>query len=160
MKARLEKKLQTEVIELERELRIEIPRQIKVAVAHGDLKENAEYHAALERQNYVRARIGQIRKRLSDLSLINWGEVYCGTSRAAGPEAAERVAREIDTLPIEIVPVDRDLTRRAAELKAAHRLSYADCFAAALAQTRRGELVTGDQEFAPLKNRIKIVWIG
>jgi transcription elongation factor GreA len=75
MKARLELRLKTEVRELERELRIELPQQIKTAVALGDLKENAEYHAALERQRYVQARIGQIRKTLSDLSLINWGEI-------------------------------------------------------------------------------------
>ncbi len=75
MKERLERKLKQEVIGLDRELRIELPRQIKLAVALGDLSENAEYHAALERQTFVRARIGQIRKRLAELALVNWGDI-------------------------------------------------------------------------------------
>jgi len=75
MKDRLERKLKKDVIELERELVIELPRQIKLAVALGDLKENADYHAALERQTFVRARIGQMRKRLTDLSLVNWNDI-------------------------------------------------------------------------------------
>ena len=75
MKERLERKLRQEVLELERELRIELPRQIKAAAALGDLKENAEYHAALERQIFVRSRIASMRKRLADLSVINWGDI-------------------------------------------------------------------------------------
>lgn len=75
MKERLERKLKQEVIVLDRELRIELPRQIKLAVALGDLSENAEYHSALERQTFVRARIGQIRKRLAELALVNWGDI-------------------------------------------------------------------------------------
>ena len=75
MKDRLERKLKQQVIELDRELRIELPRQIKLAVALGDLSENAEYHAALERQTFVRARIGQFRKRLAELALVNWDNI-------------------------------------------------------------------------------------
>lgn len=55
---------------LERELRIELPQEIKRALAMGDLRENAEYHAALERQSFVKARIGQLRTRLGELSEI------------------------------------------------------------------------------------------
>jgi transcription elongation factor GreA len=75
MKARLEERLKKEVTELERELRVELPQQIKQAVAMGDLRENAEYKAALERQSYVQSRIGQLRKKLSDLSMINWKDI-------------------------------------------------------------------------------------
>jgi transcription elongation factor GreA len=64
-------KLEAELKDLERELTIDLPREIKVAVAMGDLRENAEYHAALERQRYVRARIGQLRERLSELGTMN-----------------------------------------------------------------------------------------
>jgi transcription elongation factor GreA len=60
-------KLEEELRALERELNVELPREIKTAVAMGDLRENAEYHAALERQRYVRARIGQLRTRLGEL---------------------------------------------------------------------------------------------
>jgi transcription elongation factor GreA len=64
-------KLEVELHALERELTIELPREIKTAVAMGDLRENAEYHAALDRQRYVRARIGQLQQRLSELGTMN-----------------------------------------------------------------------------------------
>jgi len=64
-------RLTTELKALEHEFRVELPREIKTAVAMGDLRENAEYHAALERQAFVRARIGQLRERLGTLNSIN-----------------------------------------------------------------------------------------
>ena len=60
---------------LEHEFRVELPKEIKTAVAMGDLRENAEYHAALERQTYVRARIGQLRERLGTLNSINLAQL-------------------------------------------------------------------------------------
>jgi transcription elongation factor GreA len=68
-------KLEEELHALERELNIELPREIKTAVAMGDLRENAEYHAALERQRFVRARIGQLRGRLSELGTMNLNNI-------------------------------------------------------------------------------------
>ena len=68
-------KLEKELGELEHEFRVELPREIKTAVAMGDLRENAEYHAALERQAFVRARIGQLRERLGALSAIDLTQV-------------------------------------------------------------------------------------
>lgn len=64
-------KLEEELHALERELTIDLPREIKTAVAMGDLRENAEYHAALDRQRYVRARIGQLQRRLSEIGTMN-----------------------------------------------------------------------------------------
>jgi transcription elongation factor GreA len=64
-------KIQEELRQLESELRTEIPHDLKIAVAMGDLSENAEYTAARNRQDYVRARIGNLRKRLSDLAMID-----------------------------------------------------------------------------------------
>lgn len=64
-------KIQDELRQLESELRNEIPQDLKIAVAMGDLSENAEYTAARNRQDYVRARIGNLRKRLADLSMID-----------------------------------------------------------------------------------------
>lgn len=64
-------KLEAELKSLERELRVELPQEIKTALAMGDLRENAEYHAALERQGFVRARIGQLRERLQELGMID-----------------------------------------------------------------------------------------
>ena len=71
----IREKLEGELKTLEYEFRIELPKEIGNAVAMGDLRENAEYKAALERQSYVRARIGQLRKRLGELSAINMGSI-------------------------------------------------------------------------------------
>jgi len=71
----IREKLEGELKTLEYEFRIELPKEIGNAVAMGDLRENAEYKAALERQSYVRARIGQLRKRLGELSAINVGSI-------------------------------------------------------------------------------------
>lgn len=68
-------RLEGELRGLEHELRVELPREIKTAVAMGDLRENAEYKAALERQAYVRARIGQLRDRLTTLSSVNLSQI-------------------------------------------------------------------------------------
>ncbi len=71
----LKKKLQEEIAVLENEFRIELPKEILKARAHGDLSENAEYHAAKERQGYVNARLGQLRARLRDLSMIDMSKI-------------------------------------------------------------------------------------
>jgi transcription elongation factor GreA len=65
------KKLQGEIVALEHELRTELPKEILKARAHGDLSENAEYHAAKERQAYVDARLVQLKARLRQLSLVD-----------------------------------------------------------------------------------------
>ncbi|MEE9591494.1 MAG: transcription elongation factor GreA [Thermodesulfobacteriota bacterium] len=65
------KQLEEKLKKLERELRIDIPIELKNAAAHGDLRENAEYTAAKERQSYLQARIAQIQSRISSLSSIN-----------------------------------------------------------------------------------------
>jgi transcription elongation factor GreA len=71
MPEEIKQKIQEELRQLETELRTEIPEELKRAVALGDLSENAEYQAARHRQDYVRARIGNLRKRLADLSMID-----------------------------------------------------------------------------------------
>ena len=72
---RIRERLEKELRALEHELRIELPREIQKATALGDLRENAEYHAALERQSYVRARIAQLQQRLSQLSSIRMSQI-------------------------------------------------------------------------------------
>jgi len=67
----LKKKLEEEIAALENELRIQLPREIAKARAHGDLSENAEYHAAKERQGMVNARLGQLRAQLRKLAMID-----------------------------------------------------------------------------------------
>lgn len=71
MKARILKRLEDEVAGLERELRTDLPLEIKRARELGDLSENAEYQAAKERQSYVQARLGMIRKRMAEIALMN-----------------------------------------------------------------------------------------
>ncbi len=75
MSENLKKKLQEEVRTLKYELNHELPAELKKAVAHGDLSENAEYTAARERQDYVKARLGQLVQRLSNLSLVNFNNI-------------------------------------------------------------------------------------
>ena len=69
------KKLQEEIAALETELRVELPKEILKARAHGDLSENAEYHAAKERQGLVSARLGQLGARLRELSMIDMSKI-------------------------------------------------------------------------------------
>ncbi|HOK45316.1 MAG TPA: transcription elongation factor GreA [Bryobacteraceae bacterium] len=73
--ADLKKKLEEEIAALEYELRNELPAEIRKARAHGDLSENAEYHAAKERQGYVNARLNQLRQRLAQLSMIDLSKI-------------------------------------------------------------------------------------
>ena len=71
----LKKRLEGEIAALENELRIELPKEILKARAHGDLSENAEYHAAKERQGYVNARLGQLQARLRLLSMVDMSKI-------------------------------------------------------------------------------------
>jgi transcription elongation factor GreA len=71
MKDRILKKFEEEIQLLDRELKIELPREIKRARELGDLSENAEYHAAKERQRLVESRISLLKKRVSEISLMN-----------------------------------------------------------------------------------------
>jgi len=68
-------KLEEELKALEHEFRVELPKEIRTAVAMGDLRENSEYKAALERQAYVRARISQLRERLGSINSLNMNQI-------------------------------------------------------------------------------------
>ncbi len=75
MPEHIKKKLEEEIRVLEHELTHELPKELKKAVAMGDLSENAEYHMAKQRQEFVRARLGQLKKRMADLSLVNMANI-------------------------------------------------------------------------------------
>jgi transcription elongation factor GreA len=75
MPEHIKKKLQEEIRKLEHELAHELPAEIKKAAALGDLSENAEYHMAKQRQEFVNARLGQYKKRMAELSLVNLANI-------------------------------------------------------------------------------------
>src|SRR5689334_348023 len=74
----IKKKLQDEITALEHELHVDLPKEILKAREHGDLSENAEYHAAKERQGFVNARIGQLKKRLSEMAMVDFSKIPQG----------------------------------------------------------------------------------
>src|SRR6202020_1708332 len=69
--AKIKQKLLEEIDQLSHELNVDLPKEIAVARAHGDLSENAEYKFAKERQGFVNARIGQLKRRMGDLGMLN-----------------------------------------------------------------------------------------
>lgn len=78
MKERLIRRFEDEVAVLERELKTELPKEIQRARELGDLRENAEYHAAKERQSYVQARIAMLKRRMNEISLMNLDRIPHG----------------------------------------------------------------------------------
>lgn len=78
MAEEIKQKLQSELDQLEAELRIHLPKEIKRALEFGDLRENSEYRAALDRQNMVKARIAELRQRISEIASIDLKRVPRG----------------------------------------------------------------------------------
>jgi len=93
------------------------------------------------------------------MSLINAGEVWYILARENSEDQADKAVADLLNLGIELVGPDWPLTRIAATFKAHHRMSYADCFAAALAKERKSELVTGDKEFKQVEGEINVRWL-
>ena len=75
MPEHIKQKLQEEIRRLEHELAHELPAETKKAVSLGDLSENAEYHMAKQRQEFVNARLGQLKKRMAELALVNLSNI-------------------------------------------------------------------------------------
>jgi transcription elongation factor GreA len=96
-------RLQAELDGLESELRIHLPKEIKRALEFGDLRENAEYRAALDRQNVVKARIVELRQRISEVSSIDVSKIphdkagYGSTLVLYDPEREEELTYRIVT---------------------------------------------------------------
>jgi len=93
------------------------------------------------------------------LTLINLGESCYLIERRRGLRDVHLVLAAIDSLPIEILPADRDAVLAAAHLKAQYPISYADAFAAAAAQSLSATLLTGDPEFKMLAHVLQIEWL-
>lgn len=93
------------------------------------------------------------------MTSVNYGEVYYIILRECGQEKLNEIEKIITTLPIDIINVDIQLAREAARFKATKKISYADCFTAALAKLNKGEIITGDKEFKTLEDKVKILWL-
>ena len=119
-----------------------------------------EGEAAADAVEHVLQQAADGRHRLF-MSVINWGEIYYSTMREVSQQAAEQRVAELASLPIQIVGVSDDLAlaKQAAVFKATKKMSYADCFGAALAKLKNAELFTGDPEFRQLETEIKIHWL-
>ena len=92
----------------------------------------------------------------------SWGRrSTTSIARAESESVAEQKMKELATLGIGLVPVADDLAlvREAARMKARHKMSYADCFAAALAKISNVQLVTGDEEFQQVEKEIGVLWL-
>lgn len=93
------------------------------------------------------------------MSIINLAEVWHNIARLSEAKRADQAVTEIRQLGIELVEADWDLAHAAAALKTKHKMSLADCFAAALAKARKADLVTGDREFKQVEDTVRITWL-
>jgi predicted nucleic acid-binding protein len=93
------------------------------------------------------------------MSIVNWGEVYYQVARRFGEQKALEIEKVIQTLPINLVEADKELTREATHIKTIKRMAYIDGFAVALAPLKKAEFYTGDSEFKAVEKEIKVVWL-
>jgi predicted nucleic acid-binding protein len=93
------------------------------------------------------------------ISAVNWAEVLYKLERKQGNVGLQTAQHFERTMPLDVAPLDRELAETAAHLKNEHDLGLADAFAAALAKSKKAELVTADTEFKALEKEIKINWL-
>ncbi len=93
------------------------------------------------------------------MSVVNAGEVWYIAAREASVTDADASIKQLRDLGIELVDVDWELAKSAGYFKSRNKMSYADCFAAALTRQRKAHLATGDQEFKQLEQEINISWL-
>jgi ribonuclease VapC len=93
------------------------------------------------------------------MTVVNAGEVWYLVARATSETDANGTLSDLRQLGVELVDADWDLSREAAALKSKHRMSFADCFAAALARQRKATLLTGDPEFKQVQEQVRIQWL-
>jgi predicted nucleic acid-binding protein len=93
------------------------------------------------------------------MSVVNAGEVWYILAREMSEAKADSAVTDLTGLGIELIDVDWPITRIAGTFKARFKMSYADCFAAALAKDRKSDLVTGDKEFKQVEREVSIRWL-
>ncbi len=108
MKARLLKKFEDELAQLTFELKTELPQEIKRARELGDLRENAEYHAAKERQRLVEARISMLQKRVGEISMMNLERIPRGRVGFGSSVTVREDGSEAPTTYQLVMPEDAD----------------------------------------------------
>ncbi len=92
------------------------------------------------------------------MSIINAGEVWYILAREISEARADEAVSDLKGLGIELIDADWQRTRMAGAYKARYRMSYADCFAAALAKERKASLATGDKEFKQVEDEVNVHW--
>ncbi len=93
------------------------------------------------------------------MSVVNAGEVWYILAREVSETEADKAIHELRQLGIEFMAVEWELARVAGSFKAGYRMSFADCFAAALAKSHKAELVTGDKEFRQVESEVQVRWV-
>lgn len=93
------------------------------------------------------------------MSVVNAAEVWYIIARRTSEADADRSIRELKQLGIKLIDAEWDIAHEAGRFKAKHKMSFADCFAAALAKQRKAHLVTGDQEFKQVEAEVTINWL-
>ena len=99
------------------------------------------------------------KEREMKITVINLGEIWYSYARIYSDDVADQIIQNVRSMNIEIVSVDWELAKIAAGFKKSGGLSYADCFAAALAKESGAELITGDPEFKKLDDEVGIIWV-
>ena len=94
------------------------------------------------------------------MAIVNVGEVWYILARETSEPEADQKINQLQELGIEFIQPDWKLTREAAYFKSKNKMSYVDCFAAALAKQRKAHLITGDQEFKQVEHEVLINWMG
>lgn len=110
MKEKLLKRFEEEVAILERELKMELPKEIQRARELGDLRENAEYQAAKERQTYVQARIAMLKKRMHEIALMNLDRIPHGRA-GFGSTVTLRESTGAELVYQLVMPEDADVEK-------------------------------------------------
>ncbi len=93
------------------------------------------------------------------ITTVNLGEAWYSLARAYTEKQADQALAQLRQMGVEVVPADWDLTYQAAQFKVRGNISFADCFAVALARSKKAEVVTGDKEFKQVEGDVKVLWL-
>lgn len=93
------------------------------------------------------------------MSVVNAGEVWYIIARRTSPAEADKAVRLIEEIGIAFVDADLPITKLASSFKVKGNISYADCYAAALAKSEKAALLTGDREFRQLEKDVRMIWL-